>query len=96
MTITSVDVAFGRQPLAADASCTSYAPRVTTRSPGVTPLFTPTRSPSRDAISMNRRANRSPPSCTNTYGRPASISTAAFGTAGTRMRSRMYSTAVPV
>ena len=36
------------------------------------------------AISMNRRAKLSPPIWTNTYGRPASISTAAFGTTGIR------------
>ena len=36
------------------------------------------------AISMNRRAKLSPPICTNTYGRPASISTASCGTTGMR------------
>ena len=58
--------------------------------PVFTPALTPTRSPSRATISMNRRAKRSPPICTNTYGRPASIRTAAFGTAGTRCRLPPY------
>ena len=77
------------EPFAADASCTSYAPRVTTRSPGLTPLLQP------DQIAFARgdldEAAREAFAavCTKTYGRPASISTAAFGTAGTRMRSRV-------
>src|SRR5688572_3493313 len=70
------------RPLAAEASWTSYAPLVTTRSPCLTPLRTPTRLPSRVATSTYRRAKLSPPVCTKTYGRPASINTASFGTAG--------------
>src|SRR5206468_315699 len=83
-------------PLAAEASCTSYAPLITTRSPTATPRFRPIWSLSRVAISTYRRANRSPPVCTKTYGRPASSNTAAFGTVETRTRSRVYGTAVPL
>ena len=81
---TSVHVSFGRQPLRRRRQLHVVG---AARDDALARLDAALDA---DQVAVARRdldeapRERSPPVCTNTYGRPASISTAAFGTAGTR------------